>query len=200
MQCWLSKIKGESSKIFFFLVDKAFSTSLWSSFPDMDIKLHSWNWSSPSEAAAVFQLTKILMSYYLPGKFDTSSPGSGLPWGLCDLSCQGDNYFLWRGNLQHFCLSSQVELTVRASAGQREKEERDATYKMKVCTRSTCDGGIFTFEKTTAHFRRPGCEVALDLSSNPGHHLRVCRAALVEGDGLPRLLPWLQWPEVCLPG
>ena len=35
---------------------------------------------------------------------------------------------------------------------------------MKVCTRSTCDGGIFTFEKTTAHFRRPGCEVALDLS------------------------------------
>ena len=31
-----------------------------------------------TKAAAVFQLTKILMSYYLPGKFDTLSPGSGL--------------------------------------------------------------------------------------------------------------------------
>ena len=31
-----------------------------------------------TKTAAVFQLTKILMSYYLPGKFDTLSPGSGL--------------------------------------------------------------------------------------------------------------------------
>ena len=29
-----------------------------------------------------------------------------------------------------------------------QPEERGATYKEKVCTRSTCDGGIFTFEKT----------------------------------------------------
>ena len=107
----------------------------------MSTSFGSWNWSSPR----LPPLTKILMLYYLPGIFDTSSPGSGLPWGLCDLSCQGDNYFLWRGTLQHFCLSSQVELTVLPSAGQREKEERDATYKMKVCTRSTCDG---VFEKT----------------------------------------------------
>ena len=50
-----------------------------------------------------------------------------------------------------------------------QPEERGATYKEKVCTRSTCDGGIFTFEKTTAHFLRTGREVALELSSNtPG--------------------------------
>ena len=33
----------------------------------------------------------------------------------------------------------------------------------------TCDGGIFTFEKTTAHFLRTGRETSLELSSNtPG--------------------------------
>ena len=33
----------------------------------------------------------------------------------------------------------------------------------------TCDGGIFTFEKTTAHFLRTGRETPLELSTNtPG--------------------------------
>ena len=33
----------------------------------------------------------------------------------------------------------------------------------------TCDGGIFTFEKTTAHFLRTGRETPLELASNtPG--------------------------------
>ena len=37
------------------------------------------------------------------------------------------------------------------------------------CTAGTCDGGIFTFEKTTGHFLRTGRETALELSSNtPG--------------------------------
>ena len=50
-----------------------------------------------------------------------------------------------------------------------QPEEGGATYKEKVCTRSTCDGGIFTFEKSTAHFLRTGRELALELSSNtPG--------------------------------
>ena len=50
-----------------------------------------------------------------------------------------------------------------------QPEEQGATYKEKVCTRSTCDGGIFTFEKTTAHFLRTGRELPLELSSNtPG--------------------------------
>ena len=36
-------------------------------------------------------------------------------------------------------------------------------------TAGTCDGGIFTFEKTTGHFLRTGRETALELSSNtPG--------------------------------
>ena len=158
----------------------------------MSTSFGSWNWSSPRQP-----------------------PSSNWLRSSCRIICQGNltlclqalvlkvmrpllsrwYYFLWRGTFQRFCLSSQVELTVLPSAGQREKEERDATYQMKVCTRSICDGGIFTFEKTTAHFVRPGCEVALDLSSDPGHHLRVCRAALGEGDGLPRLLPRLQRPE-----
>ena len=29
-----------------------------------------------------------------------------------------------------------------------------SSYKEKVCTRSTCDGGMFTYEKTTGHFLR----------------------------------------------
>ena len=50
-----------------------------------------------------------------------------------------------------------------------QPEERGATYKEKVYTRSTCDAGIFTFERTTTHFLRTGREVALELSSNtPG--------------------------------
>jgi len=35
-----------------------------------------------------------------------------------------------------------------------------------VYTRSTCDAGIFTFERTTTHFLRTGREAALELSSN----------------------------------
>ena len=31
---------------------------------------------------------------------------------------------------------------------------KGSSYKEKVCTRSTCDGGMFTYEKTTGHFLR----------------------------------------------
>ena len=37
-----------------------------------------------------------------------------------------------------------------------------SSYKEKVCTRSTCDGGMFTYEKTTGHFLR----TARSLSSH----------------------------------
>ena len=44
-----------------------------------------------------------------------------------------------------------------------------STYKEKACTRSTCDGGIFTFEKTSSHFLRTARQENLQLSSNtPG--------------------------------
>ena len=49
------------------------------------------------------------------------------------------------------------------------------TFSIKLCNfdnlilSGTCDGGIFTFEKTTAHFLRTGRETPLELSSNtPG--------------------------------
>ena len=48
-----------------------------------------------------------------------------------------------------------------------QPEERGATYKEKVCTRSTCDGGIFTFEKTTSHFLRTGRELPPRSRSPP---------------------------------
>ena len=49
------------------------------------------------------------------------------------------------------------------------------TFSIKLCNfdnlilSGTCDGGIFTFEKTTAHFLRTGRETPLELASNtPG--------------------------------
>eukprot|EP00095_Tigriopus_kingsejongensis_P000115 maker-scaffold983_size73474-snap-gene-0.8 protein:Tk00115 transcript:maker-scaffold983_size73474-snap-gene-0.8-mRNA-1 annotation:"PREDICTED: uncharacterized protein LOC100909276" len=39
--------------------------------------------------------------------------------------------------------------------------EIGAIYKEKLCTRSTCDGGIFTYEKTTGHFLRTAIQEPL---------------------------------------
>ena len=58
-----------------------------------------------------------------------------------------------------------------SSAGQREKEERDATYTM-----------VHQEHLQWRHLHLREDPGSLDLSSNPGHHLRVCRAVLGEGD------------------
>jgi len=62
----------------------------------------------------------------------------------------------------------------------KQPVENGATYKEKVCTRSTCDGGIFAFEKTTAHFLRTGRETSLDLSSNTPGITSECAALCQE--------------------
>ena len=42
----------------------------------------------------------------------------------------------------------------RALSSNLTRLPQGSSYKEKVCTRSTCDGGMFTYEKTTAHFLR----------------------------------------------
>ncbi|XP_023323415.1 uncharacterized protein LOC111697594 [Eurytemora carolleeae] len=58
--------------------------------------------------------------------------------------------------------------------------EPGATYKEKACTRSTCDGGIFTFEKTTAHFLRTARQQNLQLSSNTPGITKECAQLCVD--------------------
>ena len=53
-------------------------------------------------------------------------------------------------------------------------------------TAGTCDGGIFTFEKTTGQFLRTGRETALELSSNtPGITKECVSLCLGKGKETP---------------
>jgi len=64
--------------------------------------------------------------------------------------------------------------------------EPGSVYKEKVCTRSTCDGGIFTFEKTTSHFLRTARQENLQLSSNtPGITQECAQLCVDQGADCP---------------
>ena len=74
-------------------------------------------------------------------------------------------FWFWQ-NFQWWWLRHSSWLNTARGAGKQNLEKKKtlkkckilvlkgSSYKEKVCTRSTCDGGMFTYEKTTGHFLR----------------------------------------------
>jgi len=68
----------------------------------------------------------------------------------------------------------------------KQPDEPGAVYKEKVCTRSTCDGGMFIYEKTTSHVLRTARQENLPLSSNtPGITKECSRLCVDQGADCP---------------